>query len=95
MVSGDVCHCCEVDISDLLDGQCIAQTAELTVLRGPGRLGARLSTARGKLEVTLAASDAGRVRLYFSNGDSIDDVSLIEKDDTVLLAFDGGACVRS
>ena len=47
--------------------------------------------------MTLAASDAGRVRLYlvFSNGDSIDEVSLIEKDDILLLAFDGGACVRS
>ena len=50
-----------------------------------------VTKAAAKLEVPLAASDVGRVRLYFSDGDDIDEVSLLEKDDTVFLAFDGGA----
>ena len=48
-----------------------------------------VTKATAKLGVLLPSA-IDRVPLFFLDGDPIDDLSLLEKDDTVLFAFDGG-----
>ena len=50
---------------------------------------ALLAAAATKLEVGLPAS-VEHVRMYLSGGDPLDEPSILEKDDTVWIAFDGG-----
>ena len=39
----------------------------------------------------MPTDGTGNVRLYFSGGDPVEECSMLEKDDSIWLAFDGGA----
>ena len=50
-----------------------------------------ITAAAEKLEETVPSDGASNVRMYFSGGDPVEECSMLEKDDSIWLAFDGGA----
>jgi hypothetical protein len=50
-----------------------------------------ITIAAEKLGATVPTDGASNVRLYFSGGDPVEECSMLEKDDDIWLAFDGGA----
>ena len=50
-----------------------------------------ITVAAEKLEAAVPTDGTSNVRLYFPGGDPVDECSMLEKDDSVWLAFDGGA----